>query len=884
MSKNLTRKGLAFGALVALASSVVAGAPAHAAGEVVFEPTTGTTYNTFTTLDFALSASLAPGQVAGNITQLKYEIAGGTTGAFEYTVGAAAAAATTATTSATQVVSAGAVVGTANVLNIGLSAATQLAATATKSVTITAFIDSDNDSTVDAGEFQQARTVTFKKPSEVTATTTFTKPTLGGNTFTATVALSGDINARQAAAAVSVEFFKGGVSIADTDDSANSTGTVLTPAQRTNPVVSAWDTTDSVLKAVLYAEADVATPDANYTAYSTTAGTFSAQAIVAGAASGSAAIQAAAAATIDNISVAATASADAKSTTKGVRDVSATTTTAGAATVRTGKSATVVATFLQADDTVVANEPVVVTATGAGIAADTVTVNGNAVVDAAKTFTVNTDASGKISLSIVGADVEATDNVTLAFALQGVTSSNYVVAWNDATYEVYNLGNVLDAASTVVAGGSLAVEYIVADQWGQGISGDYRLNVTRSGAVGRTTAASWNYTPVLTGGKASFTIVDNGAGASTTGDTVAIAVEKALVGGGYTAQAIGANIFDEFVINYAAAAPAASAVTVSATDTTPAITTTAVAAANLYYQAATAPGHADVSHLYGAVTAADGSAVPGAVVTISSAGLGFQPVVADGSGTAAEGNKVFTTGSVTVIADESGRYEVLVYSNLSGKKTVSVTSGSATKTIDLTFDAADDNAGTSLVVDAPSSILPGRTLVVTGTVTDKFGNAVNTTGTNTSGDGGADLSVAYDGPGLIVGSLPTETDADGKFTFRVLLGASETGSATVTTKYDANGDADYADTGDLSVSKSITIGAAPVVATAAASGSTGKFFASATNAEGKKVVIKVSGKFVTSFTGTAAKKSVAIAALKGNRTVTIYVGGTLVLTKLVTIK
>jgi hypothetical protein len=885
MSKNLTRKGLAFGALVALTSSVLAGAPAHAAGEVVFEPTTGTTYNTFTTLDFALSASLAPGQVAGNITQLKYEIAGGTTGAFEYTVGAAAAAATTATTSATQVVSAGATVGTANVLNIGLSAATQLAATATKSVTVTAFIDSDNDSTVDAGEFQQARTVTFKKPSEVTATTTFTKPTLGGDTFTASVALSGDINTRQAAAAVSVEFFKAGVSIADTADSAaaaSGTGFVKNGAKsaaaRTNPVVASYDTTDSVIKAVLYADADT-TLDTVYTAYSTTAGTFSAQAIVAGTASGSAAVQAAAAATIDNISVAATGSADAKSTTKGVRDVSASTTTAGAATVRTGKSATVVATFLQADDTVVANETVVVTATGSGIAADTVTVNGNAVVDAAKTFNATTDASGKISLTIVGADVEATDNVTLAFALQGVTSSNYVVTWNDAAYKVFNLSNSLDADVTIPAAGSLAVEYFVADQWGQGISGDYRLNLTRSGATGRTTAATWNYTPALTNGKATFTIVDNGAGASSAGDTVAVAVEKALVGGGYTSQAITANLYDEFVINYAAAAPVASAVSASATDTTPALTTTAVAAANLYYEVKDAPGYADVTHVYGAVTQADGSAIPGAVVTISASTLGFQPVVANGSGTATEGDLVFTKGSVTVVADSSGRYEVLVYGNLAGKQTVTVTSGAASKTIDLTFDAADDNAGTALTLSAVKTIKAGRTLVISGTVADKFGNAINTTNVNTAGDAGADLELTYDGPGLIVGSLPVETDSTGKFTFRVLLGAGDAGLATVSAKYDANGDLDFADTGDLSATSSTLIDVS-----ASVSAGSKKANVVVKNAESLTVKVVSGSKSVTKVATSDSFKVSLTKLTAGKKTVKVYVNDILVSSKSVTVK
>lgn len=882
MSKNLTRKSLAIGATIALASAAVVSAPAQAAGEVVFEPQAGTGYSTFTTLDFALIASLAPGQVAANITQLKYQIVGAAAGDFEYTVGAAVAAATTATSAATQVVSAGATVGTANVLNIGLSAATQLAATSTRSVTITAFIDSDNDSTLDAAEHQQARTVTFVKPSEVTATTTFTKPILGGNTFTATVALSGDINARQAAAGVSVEFFKAGVSIPDTDDTQNSTGTVLTPAQRTNPIVTSWDTTDNVLKAVLYAEADVASADTNYTAYSVTAGTFSAQALLAGTASGSASVQTAAAATIDNISVAATASADAKSTTTGVRDVSAGTTTAGAATVRTAKSVTVVATFLQADDSVVANEPVVLTTTGSNITADTVTVNGTEVDDAAKTHNLTTNASGKITLEVVTSTSDAADTLTLSFALQGVTSSNYVITWNDATYEVYNLLNTLDADVALVAGGSLSVDYFVADQWGQGISGDYRLNVTRSGNAGRTTAASWNYTPVLNNGRATFTIVDNGAGASTTGDTVAIAVEKAVVGGGYANQAITANLYDEFVINYVATAPAAGAVSAAATSTTPALETKAVAAANLYFEQKAAPGYADVTHVYGTVTKADGSALPGAVVTLTAAGLGFQPVVADGSGTATELNKIFTVGSLTVVADGSGRYEALVYSNTTGKKTVSVASHGATKTIDLTFAAADDNAGTSLTVDAPASVLPGSTVKFTIKLVDKYGNPVPATDTADANDAAADFKVTYSGPGLIVGTLPDALESDGTAVVNILLGSNDSGTGTLVASYDQAGDNDYADSTDLSVTKSVSVGAPEAVAKIGSF--SGRVAVRVENAKGSDVSVKV-GKKWYKFVAKNANYLWSIKSRKGSSVaVSVYVDGDLQNVQTITVK
>ncbi len=792
MSKNLIRKGLAFGALVALGSSAVAGAPAYAAGEVTLVPSAGTSYNVLLASDFVLNAGLVSSLPAGNIVQLGYKVVNNTNGDVT-------AVADTGASGTDQTLTVTAAEGNETTTStfapvIGPNTITlSTAADATGSVTVTAFIDADGGEDVDTDEYQITRTINFVKPSEVTATTSFTKPVLGQNTFTATVALSGDINLQQVDSdEVSVEFFKAGQSIADTDDTANSTGTVLTPAQRTNPVAAAWNSTAGTLKAVLYAEADVATPDTNYTAYSVTAGTFSAQAKVAGAVSGAASVQVAAAQTIDNISVAATQSVDAKSTTKGVRDVSANTTTAGAATVRTGKNATVVATFLAADDTVVANETITVTATGSGIAADSVTVNGNAVVDAATSFTATTDAAGQISIAIDGATADATDTVTLAFALQGVTSSDYVVTWNNATYRVFNLANYLDADVNVVAGGSLAVDYLVADQWGQGISGDYRLSVTRSGDAGRTTSANWIYTPVLNNGRATFTIVDNGAGASSTGDTVAIAVEKAVTGGGYTSQAITGNAWDEFVINYVASASTATAVSASATDTTPNITTTAITAADLRYQIVTAPGYADVTHVYGTVTKADGSAIAGAVVTVSGAGLGFQPVAADGSGTASESNEFYTSGSVTVVADSSGRYEVLVYGNIAGKQTVTVTSGAASKTVDLTFNPAAATTGFDWVFTAPATAQSGTTINYSAILVDKFGNPVEAgVGSTTPGNSTVSFSAT-----TIVGAVSAavvKTDAKGKAAGSATTQVLDSGSLVITATYDADStDADNA--------------------------------------------------------------------------------------------
>jgi len=149
MSNTLFRKGLVFGTVAALATSALVGTPAFAADEVVFAPTSGTTYNTLSDQTFSLSASLAPGQVAGNAVQLKYLIEA-TSGAVRYKAGTAATPIVVTgavangqldTASAAQVVASGATSTSVNVLSFALAASDST--TATTSVKVTAFVDSE---------------------------------------------------------------------------------------------------------------------------------------------------------------------------------------------------------------------------------------------------------------------------------------------------------------------------------------------------------------------------------------------------------------------------------------------------------------------------------------------------------------------------------------------------------------------------------------------------------------------------------------------------------------------------------------------------------------------------------------------------------------------
>ena len=199
MFKNTTRRGLAIGAAIAVAFSGLVTSPAQAAGEVVLAPSAGTSYNTFVTENFTLQASLAPGQNSAQAQQLKYKIekAAGVTVSYGVSTSASvgtslATVSSTATSAYVSAAGAGAL--TQNFIKLAIAGATSVSATA--NVTVTAFIDANNNDTLDAGEFNTPQTVSFKKYSEVASVVALTQPAEGDTTLKGTASLT-DINTNQ---------------------------------------------------------------------------------------------------------------------------------------------------------------------------------------------------------------------------------------------------------------------------------------------------------------------------------------------------------------------------------------------------------------------------------------------------------------------------------------------------------------------------------------------------------------------------------------------------------------------------------------------------------------------------------------------------------------
>jgi hypothetical protein len=119
-----------------------------------------------------------------------------------------------------------------------------------------------------------------------------------------------------------------------------------------------------------------------------------------------------------------------------------------------------------------------------------------------------------------------------------------------------------------------------------------------------------------------------------------------------------------------------------------------------------------------------------------------------------------------------------------GTYTVTFTNGTFTTTSEIVVDAAPSNKGATVTFDT-TQITPGKTKVITGKVVDANGNPVDTTATGENGDGGtASIVVTYTGDaGIIVGTMPTETDANGEFRLAVLTSAADRGTLTITATY-----------------------------------------------------------------------------------------------------
>ena len=857
MSKNLTRKGLAFGALVALASSAFAGTPAFAADELTLAPNTGTLYKTIEGNAFKLLAGVAPATSSANLAQLKYQVV--TTATLSAVVDTTSGADTTTTVTAGQPTNAKvykgsntAVVGYAQTLS--LTAATVASGTPVTAA-VTAFFDANANDVLDAGEFTSpARTVTWVDLADVTATVDLTQPTEAATTAAASVVFA-DLNQAQ---------------LTNTD-----IGIQFTKADGTALAGMAAAPADTVIAGAL-TDGKFSATSAAFTALTST-GTVKATVKYALAAADAAALRAgtsvtsvyksATARTIATLVGSATAGSNAKNT--------------GALTAdnRLNSAFSVEAIAKNADSAAVSGVAVTATVTTSVAASlsstKTLTVGSTTYNTANPTIAdvaLTTGADGRVSLALNTVGYAANDTITVTFKAQNFTSA-LVVTQKAAAYTVVEDADAsVSGERQVTTAANFSATYSVVDQFKVAVGNGFRIKVTAANTTGTPVTAGDTYA-VVSGGKATYTVATTAAGVFTVATD--LEAQNATTGNWATS---GASVPATKNVNVIAsqnntltvtAAGNAALSAKTALNAEVAVDTRVSSVTPGTYTDGSSSSRDEIATVAGTIAqSVTGTLNKGAAVTVSGSGLLFKA------------GSVYKSDSITVFADGSGAYSVDVLSNVAGSFTVSVSAGSATAvTTTVVFAAADQNAGSSLVISGINVAKAGRTLVLTGTLKDKFGNPVAVAVANPVVAGDSDVLVTYDGPGFVVGTLPTSTDANGKFVVRVLLGSDEAGLATLTAKYDLNGDADYADATDLTATKTVLVGVS-----ASVSAGSKKANVVVKNAEGLTVKV-VSGSKSTTKVATSDSYKVSLSKLtSGSKTVKVYVNDILVASKKVTVR
>jgi len=360
------------------------------------------------------------------------------------------------------------------------------------------------------------------------------------------------------------------------------------------------------------------------------------------------------------------------------------------------------------------------------------------------------------------------DDLTLTATANGVAASSLTLQAESPLYKIHN------AYSTYATtpGDAVTMTYAIRDQWNKLSSADHKVVFTRGGT-------GFNYATTVsevttTNGNVSFAFTP--APATATGSATVQA-------DGYIKDTNGSYVTTGMTDD--------SNVTVYvATGVSSFLTTDAIAGSY----------SSSVSYLpssYSWTTAITGGASnTGSAVTVAASGVIFKDAL---------GNTASDTMTVRVGTDQL--FTVYATSEKSGTYTMTFTNGTATTTSLLIVSAPGSDQGVSIVWDT-TEIQAGRTKVVTGTLLDATGNPVYTdnkgsvSGTATT----ASILVTYTGTaGIPVGTMPTETDVDGKFRVSILTSAADSGTFTLTALYLKDGTV-TADDDKLTSVQTITVG------------------------------------------------------------------------------
>ncbi len=477
-------------------------------------------------------------------------------------------------------------------------------------------------------------------------------------------------------------------------------------------------------------------------------------------------------------------------------------------------------------------------------ATKTLSINGVAYTESKTTFTVTatSGADGFASITVGTSGYANTDTVTVTATARNLSDDQAF----DLDSPAYTVENEYDHYSTT-PGTAVNIKYSVADQWDvKSNRTDYRLEIIRGGS-GFNYAETTSYVAVVNGA-ASFAFTPSPA--TKTGSAT---VEANLQKYDPDNNIWSANGTDDSNIS----------VNVSAT-------------ADSFSVSPAASYSASISYLATSISWSSIADVkvknPGASVTIASQGLIFREAA----------GKASVSNSLTMRSDANGSISFQVASVKAGTFTISLTVGSSTTTSQLVVDPAAHDSGKTITFDT-TAIAAGATKVITGTVVDANGNPVHTSGSSVVE---VTYTIASGTAGIVIGSLPTETDADGKFSFTVFTGVSDKGFATLTAKYYKSGVASTATKDIVSTTQNIGVGqpAAAAASKITVGSFTGKVVVYAKGYTGKTVSYRIAGKWgkmvVTKDLQSATRLVGSGKAIK----VDVYVDGSLVKSETITTK
>jgi hypothetical protein len=436
MFKNTTRRGLAIGAALSLVFAGLVSTPASANTPFELKPSAGTGYTTFVTEDFTLETVLGSANPTGG-AQLKYQVtkaAGFGVAAGSGTASSVATASSAVGAASTSVVidGVGATQTTRNYFKLALVGATTASASVT--VTVTAFIDTNNNGAVDTTEVQSAQTVSFQKYSDATSAVALTQPLQGDTSLKGTATLTG-INTSQVQSAVTFVASIGGT----------ATGSATLASGVYSTAVAALAAAATVSAEVRVGGTKIGASAATLTVTKASVVSISATAVTSDNAKGTAVRPNGA------FSVTAKALDADTSTASGVAAVAVTGKVSTSATLSTTK---------------------------------TITVNGTAYTSTATllaaSFALTTDASGNATVAVSSAGLVAGETIEFNFSSQNVSADALTLTQTTAVYTATAGGT---GFITSAPSGAFSVAYTVADQWGVAAPAGHRLVVTYDGTT-----------------------------------------------------------------------------------------------------------------------------------------------------------------------------------------------------------------------------------------------------------------------------------------------------------------------------------------------------------------------------------------------------------------